>query len=218
MLDLYLMGLIPSKEVPPIQILKNPNITDHLRVTAESVATITIQDLIAKEGGERIPAAKNSPKSFNIAFIVVKNKAFTAAEYAFYSLISKYFASTAQGEFSLTTFYTATGGRATLNPRLPVTAHVSPVPNRSTAFQLHQNYPNPFNPSTTIQFRVVENCHVQLNVFNTLGQVVAILANREFEPGAYQLTFDATGLPAGIYCYQIQMGEYRAVKKMVVLE
>ncbi len=153
-----------------------------------------------------------------MAFVVVKNKAFTAAEYAFYSLISKYFASTEQGEYSLTTFYTATGGRATLNPRLPVTAHVTPIPNRSPAFELQQNYPNPFNPSTTIQFQVVENCHVQLKVFNTLGQTVATLVNREFQPGGYQLTFDAAGLPAGIYYYQNQMGEYRAVRKMVLLE
>jgi len=124
MLDLYVMGLIPPQEVPPVHILINPDLTDNQRVTADQVDTCTIAEIMAAEGGERIPSYVDSPKEFNIAFIIVKNKEFTPADFAYYSLVSKYFASEEQGELSLTTFYTATGGRGRLNPRLPVETSV----------------------------------------------------------------------------------------------
>jgi hypothetical protein len=179
---------------------------------------VTIQDIIKAEGGERTPSWKNSPKKFNVAFIVVKNKAFTPAEYAFYSLISKYFASKEQGEFFLTTFYTATGGRAELNPKLPVSVSVKSSPEVTTTFALDQNYPNPFNPTTHISFQVRESGPVVLQVFNTIGQEIMTLVNRHYQPGSYQVEFNATGLAAGIYFYQLKMGNYSAVKKMVLLE
>lgn len=119
-LDLYLMGLIPPEEVPPIHLLINPDFSDPQRVTAQRVETYTIEQLMAAEGGERRPSWRESPREFNIAFIAVKNKEFTPAEFAFFSLVAKYFASQEQGDLSLTTFYTATGGRATLNARLPI--------------------------------------------------------------------------------------------------
>ncbi len=118
-LDLYAMGLLAPAEVAPIHLLINPDTTDALRVTAERVETYTIDDLMAAEGGERQPSQQASPKQFNIALVVVKNKEFTAAEYAFYSLVARYFASTEPGDLSLTTFHAATGGRARLNPELP---------------------------------------------------------------------------------------------------
>lgn len=118
-LELYVMGLIPPQDVPPIHLLINPDTSDSQRVTAERVEVYTIDDLMAAEGGERVPSYEHSQRRFNVAFVVVKNKQFTAAEYAFYSLIPRYFASTDQGAWSLTTFYTATGGRARLNPLLP---------------------------------------------------------------------------------------------------
>ena len=85
-------------------------------------------------------------------------------------------------------------------------------------FYLYPAYPNPFNPETTIRFSVPEPSHVVLTVFDLLGRTIAQLADDQFQPGLYQIKFDATGLASGIYFYQIQMGSYRAVKKMVLLE
>ncbi len=119
MLDLYVMGLAPPEDVPPIHVLVNPDTSDHERVTAESVETYTIEDIMALEGGERIPAYGKAPKHFDVAFVVVGPREFTAAEYAFYSLIPKYFASTHRGDDALTTFHHATGGHGSLNARLP---------------------------------------------------------------------------------------------------
>jgi len=89
---------------------------------------------------------------------------------------------------------------------------------KTTRFYLYPAYPNPFNPETTIRFSVSEPSHVVLIVFDLLGRTITQLANNRFLPGLYQVKFDATGLASGIYFYQIQMGSYRAVKKIVLLE
>jgi len=85
-------------------------------------------------------------------------------------------------------------------------------------FELLQNYPNPFNPETTIQFGVKDASHVLIAVFDLLGRQIAVLTNEQFQPGFYRLTFDASKLPSGVYFYSIQMGNFHAMKKMVLLE
>lgn len=132
-LDLYLMGLIPPSEVPPIHKLVKPNFSDPKRVTAERIETYPIQQLMQAEGGERILSWKDSPKSFNFGLIAVKNTEFTDAEFAFFSLVARYFASTQPGDWELTTFYAATGGRATLNARLTDFAPDLKIPPGSPA-------------------------------------------------------------------------------------
>lgn len=91
-----------------------------------------------------------------------------------------------------------------------------PVPSRE--FRLLQNYPNPFNPETTIQFSVKKPSRVVLKVYDLLGREVAHVVDRQYQPGVYEVTFDAAGLSSGLYFYRIQMGDFQAVKKMVVLE
>lgn len=119
-LDLYMMGLAPPGKVKPIHRLIQPDYSDADRVTADEVETYSIQGLMDEAGGARVPAAKDSPKSFKIAFILVKNKSFTPAEMAWISLIAKYFCSKEKGEHYLTTFYTATYKRGTLDPQVPL--------------------------------------------------------------------------------------------------
>ncbi|MBI3192869.1 MAG: T9SS type A sorting domain-containing protein [Ignavibacteriae bacterium] len=73
-----------------------------------------------------------------------------------------------------------------------------------TVFALYENYPNPFNPSTIIRFDLPEPSVVKLNVYNLLGQEVAILLNSEnFEAGSHQINFDAGTLSSGVYYYRL---------------
>jgi hypothetical protein len=85
-------------------------------------------------------------------------------------------------------------------------------------FELVQNYPNPTNPSSTITFYLPEVSHVTLNVFNTLGQQVALLVDAQYQPGRYEVQFDGSNLTSGVYFYRIVAGEYTQTKKMVLIK
>jgi hypothetical protein len=121
-LDLYLMGLIPPEEVPLVHRLIDPDYSDPNRVTADQVETITIQQLMAAEGGPRIPDHTASPKTFTAAFIAISDRPFSQAEYDFFSAMAEYLASEAAPSYWVAPFYAATGGRGTLETRLPSTA------------------------------------------------------------------------------------------------
>lgn len=121
-LELYIMGLIPPEEVPPIHFLESPNLSDPKRITAASVHTIAIDDIIAAEGGRRVPAYPDTQTAFDLAFIVTQDGPYNEAAYAYFSLISHDLMSKGppRPHSSLAPFHWATGGRATLNTRLPV--------------------------------------------------------------------------------------------------
>ena len=87
-----------------------------------------------------------------------------------------------------------------------------------STFALHQNYPNPFNPSTTISYDLPVRAKVKLVIYNLLGQEVATLVNGEQEPGRYNVKFDASGLPSGIYFYRLDAGKFVDVKKMILVK
>ncbi|MBI5214129.1 MAG: T9SS type A sorting domain-containing protein [Ignavibacteriae bacterium] len=102
------------------------------------------------------------------------------------------------------------------------------IPNQ---FELHQNYPNPFNPTTTIRFDLSEDAIVTLKIYNSLGQEVAsILDREEMYEGEQEVDFDATSLPSGVYMYRIvaeRMSDddkavsgpnFFSVKKMVLMK
>jgi hypothetical protein len=86
-----------------------------------------------------------------------------------------------------------------------VTGVVSGEVEGPAGFVLQQNYPNPFNPSTTIRYGLPERAHVQLSVFNTLGQQVATLVDADVDAGYHEVQFDASRLASGVYLYQLRV-------------
>lgn len=84
-------------------------------------------------------------------------------------------------------------------------------------YGLDQNYPNPFNPETFIGFRVAQAGPVKLQVFDLLGREVAVLVNEQKDAGGYQVRFDASGLPSGVYLYRLTAGTYVDAKKLVLV-
>jgi hypothetical protein len=95
---------------------------------------------------------------------------------------------------------------------------VGPDKEIPTKFTLYQNYPNPFNPTTTISYDLPVRAHVKLTVYNILGQDVATLVDSEQEPGRYDVKFDASGLPSGIYFYTLQTPYFTKTNKMVLIK
>jgi hypothetical protein len=87
-----------------------------------------------------------------------------------------------------------------------------------TKFSLEQNYPNPFNPVTSLQYAIGSRQFVTLKVYDVLGNEVAVLVSEEKEAGNYNVEFDGTDLPSGIYFYQLKAGEYLQTKKMLLLK
>ncbi len=82
---------------------------------------------------------------------------------------------------------------------------------------LSQNYPNPFNPTTTIQYDLPVAGFVTLKVFDVLGREVAVLVQENQKAGRYNVTFNAEGLPSGVYLYRLQAGEFVETKKLILL-
>ncbi len=85
-------------------------------------------------------------------------------------------------------------------------------------YELSQNYPNPFNPATTIKFQIPATEMVTMNIFDLKGRKVAELFNTQMDAGYYNVTFDASALPSGMYIYRLTAGEFRDVKKMTLLK
>ncbi len=85
-------------------------------------------------------------------------------------------------------------------------------------FELMQNYPNPANPSTTIQYALPSEGFTTLKVYNAVGKEVRTLTNIAQPAGRYRVHFDATGLPSGIYFYQLRSGKFTETKKMILLK
>ena len=83
---------------------------------------------------------------------------------------------------------------------------------------LEQNFPNPFNPSTTIRFSLRYSSGVKLGVYNLLGQLVRQLINAELGAGVYEVRFDASGLPSGVYIYRIQTNHLVDTKRLLLLK
>lgn len=116
-LELYVMGLVPSSEIPDIHVLKNPDFTNPERITAETYQTISAKQLEKAMGGERIPSAEDSQKDFTMAVLVTQDLPFNDAAYAFFSLYSQELGrkSAPRMHDYFAPFFWATGGRATLN-------------------------------------------------------------------------------------------------------
>jgi CubicO group peptidase (beta-lactamase class C family) len=90
-------------------------------------------------------------------------------------------------------------------------------------FNLYQNYPNPFNPSTRIKFDVpaverIDNPFYRMTVYNTLGKEILILVSEKLQPGSYEVNFNATNLPSGVYFYKLTNGSFAQTKKMFLLK
>ncbi len=90
--------------------------------------------------------------------------------------------------------------------------------NGLLTFNLEQNYPNPFNPSTNIKYSVPETGNVKLSVYNTVGEEVAVLVDGFSESGFFEVSFNASSLPSGVYLYKLQSANSVQTKKMMLLK
>jgi uncharacterized delta-60 repeat protein len=98
----------------------------------------------------------------------------------------------------------------------------SEVPDR---YALYQNYPNPFNPSTKIKFSIPLNkggerglSFVSLKIFDLLGHEVATLVNEQLKPGTYEVEWDGSNYPSGVYFCKLLTESFNQTNKMILIK
>ena len=100
-------------------------------------------------------------------------------------------------------------------PTVGIDDQVTTVPD---SYELLQNYPNPFNPVTTISFHLPKSEFVSIKVFNSAGEIVDSLINKQMQAGSHSIQWNASDVSSGVYYYKITGGKYSAVKKCIVLK
>jgi hypothetical protein len=93
----------------------------------------------------------------------------------------------------------------------------------TTGFKIAQNYPNPFNSATTISYDISKTRHVELTIFNILGQKIETLVNCRQPAGSYQIQWDGQDnagreVASGIYFYRLKAGEFAQIRKMILMK
>jgi len=118
------------------------------------------------------------------------------------------------------TSITGSGSVRLEKPVVDISLRLSPslVVGIPKEFALGQNYPNPFNPSTIIEYALPTAEHVNMIIYNMLGQRVTTVIDEVREAGFRSVTIDAREFPSGMYFYRITAGTFTAVKKMLLLK
>ncbi|MCB2200260.1 choice-of-anchor D domain-containing protein [bacterium] len=87
-----------------------------------------------------------------------------------------------------------------------------------SVYALEQNHPNPFNPQTSIRYSLKQAGEVTLTVYNVEGREVATLVQGQKQAGWHQVQFDGSRFASGVYLYSIQVNDFRALRKMVLVQ
>ena len=128
----------------------------------------------------------------------------------------------------------------TLNPTIGSNGNVTtlcfvgiqPISNKiPISYELYQNYPNPFNPTTKIKFSIPSNVksetsNVKLVVYNVLGKEAATLVNEKLSPGTYEVEWNGSNYPSGVYFYKLTISDpetssgliFNETKKMMLMK
>jgi len=87
---------------------------------------------------------------------------------------------------------------------------------KPTAYILGQNFPNPFNGSTIIEYQLLENGHVTLEIYNSSGLRIDVLVNGWQGKGIHMASWDAGTRASGVYFYRFKTKGFEKIGKMIV--
>ncbi|MGE5680403.1 MAG: GDSL-type esterase/lipase family protein [Bacillota bacterium] len=85
-------------------------------------------------------------------------------------------------------------------------------------YKLFNCYPNPFNSSTEINYKLLKKSHIELKIYDFLGQEITTLVNMQQEAGDYSVYFNAGDLSSGIYLYSLKTDRSTICKKMSLIK
>jgi photosystem II stability/assembly factor-like uncharacterized protein/subtilisin-like proprotein convertase family protein len=128
------------------------------------------------------------------------------------------------GRWILTIYDSKTGNTGTLNAwgikplfEKSITTGLPEVIEVKQKIHLSQNIPNPFSKITKINWISEISGFTTLKIFNVNGQEIAFLKNQFTPKGEYSVEFDGSRFSAGIYYYQLKVGDYMLTKKCVIM-
>jgi len=90
--------------------------------------------------------------------------------------------------------------------------------NLITELRLYDNFPNPFNPTTTISFDIPESGHLNLTVYNILGERVVELVRGWTVAGTHTMSWNASQLSSGMYLIVLESTQTRLVRKALLVK
>ena len=85
-------------------------------------------------------------------------------------------------------------------------------------YDLKYAYPNPFNPRTSIRFSVPIESEVNLSIYDLQGREIKELSSSLYQPGEYEVEWDASGQSSGVYLVKMTSLGYSHTMKVVLLK
>ncbi|MBD3232138.1 MAG: T9SS type A sorting domain-containing protein [candidate division Zixibacteria bacterium] len=80
------------------------------------------------------------------------------------------------------------------------------------------SYPNPFNAQNQISYTVPASGHVNLEIYNLVGQKVATLIDGNQEAGYHTINWDASGYASGVYFYRLSADEEIVTRRITLVK
>jgi len=71
---------------------------------------------------------------------------------------------------------------------------------------------------TNIKFQIPDLSYVKLIILDILGREVETLVNEQLNPGTYEVGWDASNYPSGVYYYKLAAADYTETKKMILIK
>lgn len=85
-------------------------------------------------------------------------------------------------------------------------------------YTISEPYPNPFNPIVNIDFSLQKSIHMNIGVYDIKGRQVQILENKTFNPGDYQVRWNAQNAASGLYFIRISGLDDNYTRKILLLK
>jgi plastocyanin len=85
-------------------------------------------------------------------------------------------------------------------------------------FELSYNYPNPFNAQTLIRYSIPSASHVNIEIYNVLGQKIDDLLDSDQAAGDHEITWNASDQSSGVFFYRVNVDGNTKTGRMTLLK
>ena len=119
-------------------------------------------------------------------------------------------------ESSVITTYIGMSYEAVLGDCIEITSELDGENYLPTQTDINSIYPNPFNPSTTINYSVYSPGFIKINIMDIKGRKIQNPITKYHQRGTYEIVWNASNYPSGIYLIQLISEENKITKKVIL--